>query len=128
MSEQNSSISGKSDIHDIYQGSSKEKHVEGSGLLTSVHSNEQTPAVNSNNKVEEEESKTTINIICAINQAKRMTESGSFDLNGQERFLNFIKKENFNDLDLNEETWHDWVEILEDLTKSTTEKISSAAT
>ena len=67
-------------------------------------------------------------MILAINQAKRMTESGSFDLNGQERFLNFIKKENFNDLDLNEETWHDWVEILEDLTKSTTEKISSAAT
>ena len=58
MSEQNSSISGN-DIHDIYQGSSKEKHVEGSGLLTSVLSYEQTPAVNSNNKVEEEESKTT---------------------------------------------------------------------
>ena len=49
-----------------------------------------------------------------------MIENGSFDQNGQERFLNFVKKEDYTELNLDDELWQSWIEVLEDLSKSYT--------
>ena len=56
-----------------------------------------------------------------------MKDQDDFSEVGQERFLNYIKKQDFNDLSLDDEQWKEWLQILESLLGSPTHQVSSIA-
>ena len=66
----------------------------------------------------------------AIRQAKRMTEEGKFDSKSSLQFLKLLTKESQHDqnnIELEDETWEDWVAILRDLVQSSEETIRTDA-
>ena len=66
----------------------------------------------------------------AIRQAKRMTEEGKFDSKSSMQFLKLLTKESQHDqnnIELEDETWEDWVAILRDLVQSSEETIRTDA-
>ena len=66
----------------------------------------------------------------AIRQAKRMTEEGKFDSKSSLQFLKLLTKESQHDqnnIELEDETWEDWVAIIRDLVQSSEETIRTDA-
>ena len=61
----------------------------------------------------------------AINQAKRMTSQGKFDDKAQQGFLKLLEKESISGTILDEQTWTEWIKILNGLVASPDETIRS---
>ena len=63
----------------------------------------------------------------AIGQAKRMTSQGKFDDKAKVGFLKLLAKEAQQDIELDDQQWKDWIEVLRGLVASPDLLISSDA-